>query len=315
MMTHTTLVGNLLAFAALLVFSINIVVTRIAASLLNLGIGFLIAVTVNVLLAALLLMIQVGAGGEWPVWNGRAFIDFLCAGVFATFLGRWLFFESIAFLGAARASAFQVSSPVFVALLGAFFLEESVSLLGMTGIMVTVGGLVLLSVGERKPGFLRSGSTLPAISTAAPVRWSRVMLFGFGASLAYAVGNLFRGAAIHSWNEPVLGSLIGALSGLALHLAFSNETRLLKGRVLQREEKRGAWCYLVSGVLTIVGQILMIAAMARIPVANASVITLCSPLLVLPMSHFWLNKHDAVSLLTWVGAIMTVLGVAVVVTH
>ena len=315
MMTNTTLVGNLLAFAALLVFSINIVVTRIAASLLNLGIGFLISVTVNVLLAAMLLMIQIGAGGEWPVWNGRAFIDFLCAGAFATFLGRWLFFESIAFLGAARASAFQVSSPIFVALLGAFFLGESISLLGMTGIMVTVGGLVLLSVSDRKPMSTLPVPPRPTVPTTDQTRWSRVLLYGLGASLAYAVGNLFRGSAIHRWNEPILGSLIGALSGLALHLAFSSKARLLRGWILEREEKRGAWYYLASGVLTIVGQILMIAAMARIPVATASVITLCSPLLVLPMSYFWLNKHDAVTLLTWIGAVMTVLGVAVVVTH
>ncbi len=46
-----------------------------------------------------------------------------------------------------------------------------------------------------------------------------VLLLGMGSSLAYAIGNVLRGSAVRSWNEPILGALIGAASGLALQVA------------------------------------------------------------------------------------------------
>lgn len=291
---------------ALLIFSLNIIVTRMATSLVDLSIGFLVSVFINVVVAGLILSIQLGLSQSWPILNWSAFANFALAGVFATFLGRWLFFESIVSLGAARASAFQVSSPIFVALFGAVLFGDKLSLGVSTGIVTTVGGLVILSFSGRNTEIVDANNQR--------TQYSGLLLLGLGASAAYAIGNLFRGAAIRAWNEPIFGALIGALSGLILHLCF-NKGGQSWAKAIRNANRHGLSLYVVSGVLTITGQILMIASMTFIPIATVAVITLCTPLLVLPLSYLFLKNIDIISFYTVLGIFLSVLGVAIVITN
>lgn len=308
MSAPNAVLGNGLAITALFAFSANIVVTRLATSLMNLNLGFVIAVTVNAVVALIFLGCQIAWRGSTPDWNWTAAANFTAAGVFATFLGRWIFFESIVYLGAARASAFQVSSPVFVALLGSFLLNERLSVQAMVGILVTVLGLVVLSSLSSK----KSGGD--AKLEHGGHSWKVLLSLGLGSSLAYAIGNVFRGAAVRSWDEPILGALLGAIVGLLLHLSVS--WRKLSGTaILANVNRQGVIMYMLSGALTIIGQILMITAMTSIPVATTSVITLCTPLLVLPMSWLWLKKQEAITPATIAGIVMTLLGVTAVVVN
>lgn len=305
-MSYNSLVGTTLSLTALLIFSLNIIVTRMATALVDLSIGFLVSVSINVVVAGMFLSIQLGLSPSWPAWNWLAFANFALAGVFATFLGRWLFFESIVSLGAARASAFQVSSPIFVALFGAALFGDKLSLGVSAGIVTTVGGLVILSLSGR--------NTMIADANQQRTQYSRLLILGLGASAAYAIGNLFRGAAIRAWNEPIFGALIGALSGLLLHLIFSKEPQSWV-KAVRSGNRHGLYLYVISGILTITGQILMIASMAFIPIATAAVITLCTPLLVLPLSYLWLKNHDNINFYTVLGVLLSVSGVAIVITN
>lgn len=305
-MSYNSLIGITLSMTALMIFSLNIIVTRMATSLVDLSIGFLISVFINVIVAGLLLFIQIGLNQSWSVWNWPAFANFALAGVFATFLGRWLFFESIVSLGAARASAFQVSSPIFVALFGAVLFGDRLSLGVSAGIFITVGGLAILSLSGRNTKVVNENNLR--------VQYSGLLLLGLGSSAAYAIGNLFRGAAIRVWNEPIFGALIGALSGLLLHLCFSKGDKS-KLKEIRNENRHGVYLYVISGALTITGQILMIASMAFIPIATAAVITLCTPLLVLPLSYLWLKNHDVIGFYTVLGVLISVSGVAIVITN
>jgi hypothetical protein len=67
------------------------------------------------------------------------------------------------------------------------------------------------------------GEPAPAVAKTPAMQrlMQSVLLLGMGSSLAYAIGNVLRGSAVRSWNEPILGALIGAACGLALQVAFS----------------------------------------------------------------------------------------------
>jgi drug/metabolite transporter (DMT)-like permease len=226
-----SLLGYLLASGALLLFTASILITKVASNRLDLGLGFLIATSTNVVFSALVLLVQMNQRHEGLHWDMRAFLMFAAAGAFSTYLGRWFFYESVVRFGPAKASIFQISSPLFTALMAWLLLGERLSVLVALGMVMTIAGLMLVSY---KPGFFSRRSTAAAIAPdgepAPAVERPRalqrlmqsVLLLGMGSSLAYAIGNVLRGSAVRDWNEPILGALIGAASGLALQLVFSS---------------------------------------------------------------------------------------------
>jgi drug/metabolite transporter (DMT)-like permease len=87
-MRATAFTGEAFALAALTMFSANIILTKVASGRLNLNAGYLIAVSVNVAFAALLLAVQLALRDEPLRWDWSGFFIYLGAGAFATYLGR-----------------------------------------------------------------------------------------------------------------------------------------------------------------------------------------------------------------------------------
>ena len=319
--------GYLLAAGALLLFTLSILVAKVASSRIKLDLGFLIATSVNVVFAALALAVQLALRSDGIQWNAQAFWLFAAAGGFSTYLGRWFFYESVVRFGPAKASLFQVSSPLFTALIAWLMLGERLTLPLGAGIVMAIGGLVLVSYkpdagnpgGAKLRSLMRRGSVALAASAAArPSARDRllqsVLLLGLGSSLAYAISNVLRGIAVRGWNEPVAGALAGAVAGLALHLAFSGGKTQLLGR-LRQANSRGAWLYAVMGVCTIAAQMCLIGSMRYIPVSVSAMLTLCTPVLVFPLSYWLFKDQHPVTTATLAGGALTLVGMAIIVTR
>lgn len=303
--------------------------------------GFLIATSVNVVFAALALGVQWAMRRDAMGWNGQAFWLFTAAGGFSTYLGRWFFYESVVRFGPAKASLFQVSSPLFTALIAWLMLGEGLTLATGAGVLMAIGGLVLASY---KPGAWARcdsasssavtasakakvsatvsstviASSLTGAASASPSpeagRFSMmdrllqsVLLLGLGSSVAYAISNVLRG-----WNEPVMGALAGAVAGLALHLAFSRGKTQLLSR-LRHADPRGIWLFAVMGVCTIAAQICLIGSLRYIPVSVTAMLTVCTPVLVFPLSYWLFKDQEVITRTTLLGAALTLAGMAIIV--
>lgn len=311
--------GELLAFAALAMFSANIILTRVAAARLSLNAGFLIVVSVNIAFAALLFGVQQATRHDTLRWDSQGVVLFALAGLFATYLGRWFIMESIARLGPAKASAFQVSSPLFTFMIAWLFLDERLSAAAILAMALTAAGLLLVSLSGLQPG-AAAGAGLAGTRTGRVHRakaslqtWLRSgVVLAVGSSAAYAVGNVLRGAAIRQWKEAVLGALIGALAGIALHFVFGTDhVKVL--RSLRSADRIGVVLFAFSGVLTISAQMCVIVAMGDTPVAVVALITLCTPLLVFPLSYFLLKNDEGINGRTLMGAVLTLVGISAII--
>ena len=303
--------GYLLSGLALILFTVAILATKAASSRIALSTGFLIATAVNVVFAAAALVVQMTLRGEGLSWNGKALLLFAAAGVFATYLGRWFFYESVVRFGPAKASIFQISSPLFAALLAWLLLGERLSVWAAVGMLVAVSGLALIAY---KPGFFKTTKPgVPSIASGFSARiLQSVFLLGLFSSGAYAVGNLLRGAAVRGWPEPIAGALIGALTGLVTHYLFSADKASLMTR-LRAAEPQGLWLFALVGAANISGQITTIASMQYIPLAVAALVGLCTPLLVFPISYLLFKNQERVTPTVLAGGAFTLLGMVVVV--
>lgn len=302
--------GYLLSGCALLCFTTGILTTKKASSLMPLSLGFLVATTTNVAFSALIFGLQWVWRSEPVGWDRTALTYFLAAGVLATYLGRWFFYESVVVFGPAKASVFQVSSPLFTALLAWIFLAESLEFSVFMAMLIAIAGLLLISA---KPSGAAPGQRVEGEPRGLLAKWMRSLLFlGLGSSLAYGLGNVLRGAAIRDWNEPILGGLLGSLSGLLMYFLFTPEKLELFTR-LKNAPRQGLWLYALIGVATVSGQILTIGAMRFIPVSVATLMTLCTPLIVIPLSRYLYGTSEKLTLNLLLGAALALAGVTWVV--
>jgi drug/metabolite transporter (DMT)-like permease len=314
--------GEFLAILALVLFSVNIVITKVASARLNLKIGFLISMTVNVIFAAFLLSLQYIFTQKGLHWNSNSFFLFMLSGFFATYLGRFLFFKTIETLGPAKASAFQVSNPIFTAVIAWIFLKEALSGVDMIAISIMLMGLfyvsytpITASAGEKEIAATKETLRINKITREPFLKTEFVqkgVLIALLSALSYAVSNVLRGAAIRDWNEPILGALIGAVLGVILHLIFSGNTRLLF-KQLRVADRKGTILYICSGILTISAQSSMIASMRFIPVTITNLITLSTPVLVTPLSYFLLKNQEGITKRTIIGIGMVLFAISIIV--
>lgn len=309
--------GELFAAAALLLFSLNIILTKVAAARLNLDLGFLVSVAVNVLFAALLCLLQLAWREDSVAWQSQGFVLFLLAGALSTYLGRWFFLESVVRFGPSRASIFQITSPLFTAVFAWAFLNESLQAPELAGMGLALAGLLLVVPGTA--GAPASAGEVPVSSGTAGQGGKQRLLqsalvLGVGSSIAYSLGNIFRGAAIRNWDEALLGALLGASAGLVLHAGFSRDKKQLPAR-LRNADRRGVLLFAISGVLTISAQTCLILSLKYIPVSVAALITLCTPLLVFPMSYLLFKNSEKITPLTLLGGLLTLAGVALIVAR
>ncbi len=323
-MTATWL-GYLLAVAALLCFSVSTLATKKASARVPLSLGFLVATATNVACAGAALVVQLLWQQQGIGWNGAAFAYFVAAGVLATYLGRWFFYESVLLFGPAKASVFQVSNPLFTAVIAWLFLQERLEPQIFVAMFVAVAGLLVIATQPLDQTSKKETSKDPvtpaAKPSAEPARWQSafmrhlmgsILFLGTASSLAYGASNVLRAAAIRDWHEPVLGGLLGASSGLLMYLLTTPKKRALWQR-LREADRVGLWLYVLIGAGTIAGQVLTIGAMRHIPVAVAMLMTLCTPLVVIPLSRLIYGEEADITRSLLVGAALTMAGMAVVV--
>ena len=308
------MIGELLAFAAMTMFASNILATKVASSRLDVATGFVISVSVNLLFSVLLFVVQIALRDDPLRWDWAGVGLFAMAGVCSTYLGRWFFFEAIAQLGAAKASLFHISSPAFTAVIAWLFLAERLSIATVLGIVATIIGLFLVSA---PPGAWRIGARSDSAEQRSAHGGWRAWLAsgvaaGVGATLAYSASNVLRGASVRQWNEPVAGAMLGAIAALALHLVVGSSHVATVRKVIAADRTAVA-LYALGGVLTISAQMCMIASMRLVPVAVATVITLCTPLVVIPASYWLFANRERLGVATLLGAAITMAGVLAIV--
>lgn len=305
--------GELFAIIALVLFSINIIVTKVASGLLNIKVGFLISITVNVIFASLLFVghLLIRESSFYIHW--LAFLFFVLAGFFSTYLGRWLFFETIIKIGPSKASMFQVSNPIFTVIIAGLLLGERLTYTDWISILLMLAGLITISYipSQQRLAYRRDLVRFVPFQSVKdyiiPGVWIALL-----SAFSYAISNILRGVAVQDWNEPILGALIGAVVGIGFHIIFSLKTHNIMD-TLKRADRLAIKLYCVSGVCTISAQIFVISSMFYIPISIANLITLSTPILVTPLSYFLLKNSENITARTIIGGLLVLIGINIVV--
>ena len=270
--------------------------------------GSLLAAAAGVPIGLLISSFQLFWGGVGPGFNVWSVTAFALAGIFSTYLGRWLVFKSIESIGPSGASALQSTSPLLTALFAWVFLGEVIGWMGVLGITLAILGLMAMSRGLQKRA--SDHGSAEAKGRVGHAMLSGSLIFGIASSAAYSGSHLFRGSAVRVWNEPLLGATIGAAAGLLLLLLLASRTKLTGYWLEILANPRGAALFVGIGVLQFIAQSLVIASMKYIPVSVAALLYMCTPLVVMPLSYFLLRNHEKLNWVMALGILITLCGAA-----
>ncbi|MBP1655725.1 MAG: putative permease super family [Bacteroidetes bacterium] len=249
---------------------------------------------------ALLLLIL----GESPSLSTSQVIFLGVSGIVGLAIGDSFLFRAYVSIGPRLSMLVMSISPAFSAFLAYIFLDERLSLLGISGIAITVCGVVLV-VYERSPGSMAHGGEL-----LTGILFAGVAAVGQGAALLFAK---------FAFNEGPIDGFVAAAVRIGVSIGVLLPIMIALGRIVHPvqtfcRDRRAFWLTAAGSVLgPFLGISFSLLAVANTKVGIASTLMATVPIIMLPMVRFFFKER-----LSWramIGAWIAVAGVAILFLH
>jgi drug/metabolite transporter (DMT)-like permease len=203
---------------------------------------------------------------------------------------RLLAYTGVLKIGASRSSALQSISPLIAAAIAITVLQESITTLIMSGTVLVVIGIVLVSWKAEKE--------LPSF------RWWHLLLPVAAACLT-GMNHPMRRYALNLSNEPLFFS---AFMGAVSLAGFSIYRTLLPQRQPLVWNRKAFWPFLCTGVFETVSIVLIITALSVGPVVVVAPLAATYPVWALIGTKLFLRDVEQINLKVVIGILSVVTG-------
>lgn len=264
------------------------------------------AIAFNRLRMAMVMMVlavYAWLAGTWQTIGAENLELLILSGFIGIFVGDTALFLTLNRMGPRRtAILFATNAPMSV-LLGWMVLGEDLNLIAITGIVVTIAGVILsILFGKRR-------SQLHHWESVSGPLWLGIAL-GLVAALAQSIGSIIARPVMEAGADPVAASAVRvavAAVGLSALMQLPYRHFHQQGRLTLKVTGR----VFVSGMLGMgLGMTLLLFALEGGKVGIVSTLSATSPALMLPL--LWMTTGERPALGAWVGAALVVAGTAMI---
>ena len=252
--------------------------------------------------------------GSFALPSGQAGALVL-SGILGLSIGDLALFNSMRILGPRRAMLLMSLAPVGTGLLMVPLLGETLGVVGVVGMLVTIAGVLWVQA-ERDDGTEVQGRVLHGVlfglvgatGQALGLLLSKV---GLGVAPANAVLADAFAASAGVVVDPLLGTFVRMAAGTAGILAFSFAGRPPK-RIRAALRDRGFMKIAFAGTILgpVIGVWLSQVAVASTNTAVAGTLIATAPVFVIPLTRVVYGHHA--SRRAWIGAVVALAGVALI---
>ncbi len=250
-----------------------------------------------------MLAVWVLLAGSWHSVGGAALWPLIVSGFIGIFLGDTALFLTMNRLGPRRtAILFAMNAPMSV-VLGFLVLGEALTPLTLIGVAITIAGVVLAIIYGKSKSQLHKWE-----SVTAPL-WIGVML-GLAAALAQGIGALIARPIMESGVDPVAASAVRVgVAALGLHILMQLPHQSLKQK---NPGNTKLWTQVaLSGFLGMgVGMTLLLFGLSGGKVGIVTTLSATTPALLLPI--LWWRTREVPALGAWIGALLVIVGSAMI---
>jgi drug/metabolite transporter (DMT)-like permease len=228
------------------------------------------------------------------------FLYLAVSGLIGFVIGDTMLFESFLLIGPRLAMLLALLVPVFSALLAWVWLQETLRVLEIVSILVTIGGVAWVVAEKAAP--------LAATSSSQPRKYRLGILLAVGGAAGQAVGLMFSRLGLAGGYSAISATQV-RVGASALVLAVIG---LCQGKLqthLARMKDKTALLEITAGSLTgpVLGVVLSLVAIAHTHIGVASTLMSLTPVFLLPVSH--LLFKEKITSRAVLGTLIALLGV------
>jgi len=254
-------------------------------------------------MVAVMLWTVVAVQGSWHSFNGHAWGVMGVSGLIGIFIGDTALFSAINRLGPRRAGVLFATHAAFSAALGFALLDERMSIQALLGGVLTLAGVMLAIVLGRHKDETHAWE---ANHGQVGVGVALALL----AALCQAVGSLIAKPVMAQQVDPIMASAVRVSVATAAHgvllLAGFMAARAHQAPTARVLAQTGLNGFIAMGI----GMTLVLLALEQGDVGMVAILSSVSPILVLPLLWSQLKRAPAPG--AWLGAILTVVGTALI---
>ena len=169
-------------------------------------------------------------------------------------------------------------SPIFSAVISWIIFNEILSLMQITGVLATIGGVITVILVESRKD-----------SKDTPVIW---IIFALIGAVTQAVGMVLAKAGLAEGIHPISANVVRIGSGLAGLALFT----LIRGEFirdfLKMKDTRSLYLLTAAALVgPVFGMLLALYAFSWAPVGIVTTLMQLTPIMLLPIDRFYFKKH------------------------
>lgn len=253
---------------------------------------------------SLMLVLVVLMLGTWHSPDLHSVLVLAVSGVIGILIGDTFNYAAIQRIGPRRTGAVYALNAPMAAVLSWLLLGETLGLQAIAGIALTACGVATAIMGRPRSDAHRFEALQGTLITG--------LLLGLGAALGQAIGALIARPVMTSGIDPYFGSLlrVGA-SGLAMGVIATTRFAPAAPKTITPKNMVMTLATAVVGLL--IGMTLFLYALQGSKTGIIATLSATSPVIILPM--IWLRTKQRPSGLSWLGAALAVVGLALIFTR
>lgn len=257
----------------------------------------------RMLMVALMLWIAVLAMQGWRGFEWANMGVMALSGLVGIFVGDTALFAAMNRLGPRRAGVLFATHAAFSAVLGFWVFSERMTLQAFIGGVLTLSGVMLAIVLGRRKG---EHHAWEADMGHVGVGVGLALL----AALCQALGSLIVKPVMAQGADPVMASAVRVSVATVAHFVLLasgfRAARAIQAPTLGVLVQTGLNGFIAMGI----GMTLILLALQKGDVGMVAILSSVSPILVLPL--LWIQLRRAPAAGAWLGAVLTVLGTALI---
>jgi drug/metabolite transporter (DMT)-like permease len=200
------------------------------------------------------------------------------SGVFGFFIADLFIFKAFQHLGARKTMVIMTLSPIFASVISWIVFTEILSLIQISGVLITIAGVMVVIMVESRKSDEKS----------RPI-W---IIFAIAGALTQAIGMVLAKAGLSEGIHPISANVVRIGSGLGGLAIFT----LIRGEFItdfkKMEDKRSLYLLSAAALVgPVFGMLLALYAFSWAPVGIVTTLMQLTPIMLLPIDRFYLKKN------------------------